>query len=76
MHKGTPADGKGEYWATRLLDQKCFDLDGLKMLYSTSFMDQASFDAHYNGDAQRALKAKYDPQGHFPTLYEKCVGGR
>jgi FAD/FMN-containing dehydrogenase len=74
--KPDPAAGKGEFWATRLLDQKCFDLGGLKMLYSTSFMDEATFDARYNGDGARALKAKYDPQKRFPTLYEKCVRGR
>jgi len=25
------------------------------------------------GPKYRELKAKYDPQGRFPTLYEKCV---
>jgi len=27
----------------------------------------------YGGPAYAALKAKYDPQGAFPQLYEKCV---
>jgi hypothetical protein len=36
-------------------------------------MDEAEFDRVYNGEAQRALKAKYDPEGRFPTLYQKCV---
>lgn len=76
VRKADPKTGKEEFWATRLLDRKCFELGGLKMLYSTSFMDEPEFDARYNGAAQRALKAKYDPQGRFPTLYEKCVGGR
>lgn len=76
VRKADPKTGRGDFWATRLLDAKCFELGGLKMLYSTSFMDEADFDARYNGAGQRALKAKYDPQGRFPTLYEKCVGGR
>jgi FAD/FMN-containing dehydrogenase len=66
-------EGKGNFWATRLLDRKCLDLGGVKMLYSSSFMDEAEFDRVYNGDAFRALKAKYDPEGRFPTLYQKCV---
>jgi FAD/FMN-containing dehydrogenase len=64
---------EGDFHATRLLDRKCLDLGGVKMLYSSSFMDEAEFDRVYNGDAQRALKAKYDPEGRFPTLYQKCV---
>jgi FAD/FMN-containing dehydrogenase len=67
---------EGDFHATRLLDRKCLDLGGIKMLYSSSFMDEAEFDRVYNGEAQRALKAKYDPQGRFPTLYQKCVRGR
>lgn len=79
VYKRRPGAAEGEvekYWATRLLDNKCLELGGLKMLYSTSFMDETAFDALYNGEGQRALKAKYDPQGRFPTLYEKCVRGR
>ena len=64
---------EGDFHATRLLDAKCLELGGLKMLYSTSFMDEETFDRTYNGAGFRALKAVYDPQGRFPTLYEKCV---
>ncbi len=62
-----------DFGATRIMDRKCLDLGGVKMLYSSSFMDEAEFDRVYNGDGARALKAKYDPEGRFPTLYEKCV---
>lgn len=61
------------YHATRVLDRRCFDLGGIKMLYSSSFLSEAEFDRIYNGSGYRALKAKYDPRGVFPTLYEKCV---
>ena len=64
---------EGDFHATRLLDRKCLDLGGIKMLYSSSFMSEEEFDRVYNGPAQRALKAKYDPAGRFPTLYQKCV---
>jgi FAD/FMN-containing dehydrogenase len=71
--KPAVSEGKGDFYATRLLDRKCLDLGGIKMLYSSSFMDEAEFDRVYNGDAYRALKAQYDPQGRFLTLYQKCV---
>ncbi|HXF65957.1 MAG TPA: FAD-binding oxidoreductase [Burkholderiales bacterium] len=67
---------KGDYHYTKIMDRKCFDLGGIKMLYSSSFLDGPEFDRLYNGAAYRALKEKYDPQGMLGTLYEKCVLGR
>jgi len=64
---------KGAYFYTRILDEKCFELDGLKMLYSSTFLSEARFNKIYNGEAYAHLKAKYDPAGRFPTLYEKCA---
>ena len=49
------------------------ELGGIKSLYSDSFFTREEFNACYGGEAYRALKAKYDPQGAFPQLYEKCV---
>ena len=49
------------------------ELGGIKSLYSDSFFTPEEFQRYYGGDAYRALKAKYDPQGAFPQLYEKCV---
>ncbi|HSN19237.1 MAG TPA: FAD-binding oxidoreductase [Usitatibacter sp.] len=46
---------------------------GIKSLYSDSYYPREEFDARYGGAAYAALKAKYDPAGAFPTLYEKCV---
>lgn len=65
--------GTEPYHYTKILDRKCFDLGGIKMLYSSSFMSEEEFDRRYNGEAYRALKAKYDPKGRARTLYEKVV---
>ena len=35
-----------------------------------------AFEANYGGEAYRRLKAKYDPRGAFPQLYDKCVRRR
>jgi len=65
------AEGREPYHYSKIMDRKCFDLGGIKMLYSSSFLDQPEFDARFNGPAYRALKAKYDPRGRSPTLFEK-----
>jgi FAD/FMN-containing dehydrogenase len=57
----------------RLIEREVIELGGIKSLYSDSFFTPGEFEAHYGGDAYRALKAKYDPQGAFPRLYDKCV---
>lgn len=65
--------GKGDYYYTKIMDDKCFGLGGIKMLYSSTFLDEAAFDRHFNGPAYRELKRKYDPDGRAPTLYEKVA---
>jgi hypothetical protein len=55
------------------MDRKCFELDGIKMLYSSSFLSEAEFDARYNGAAYRILKKKYDSAGNAQTLYKKVA---
>jgi FAD/FMN-containing dehydrogenase len=57
----------------RLVERKVTELGGIKSLYSDSYFTPAQLDAAYGGEAYRALKAKYDPRGRFPTLYEKVV---
>jgi FAD/FMN-containing dehydrogenase len=57
----------------RLVEQKVTQLGGIKSLYSESFFPEDEFRRIYGGEAYAALKRKYDPQGAFPTLYEKCV---
>jgi hypothetical protein len=65
--------GKPRYHYTRLMDAKCFALGGIKMLYSSTFLHRDEFDRRFNGDAYRALKKKYDPEGRAPTLFEKVA---
>jgi FAD/FMN-containing dehydrogenase len=57
----------------RMIEDKVIALGGIKSLYSDSFFERDVFDRIYGGDMYRALKAKYDPDGDFPELYDKCV---
>jgi len=57
----------------RMVEEKVDALGGIKSLYSESFFPEDEFRRIYGGEAYAALKEKYDPQGAFPTLYEKCV---
>jgi len=65
------AHGRGHF--NRLVEREVDRLGGIKSLYSESFYPEAEFSERYGGTAYRALKAKYDPHGTFPTLHEKCV---
>jgi FAD/FMN-containing dehydrogenase len=57
----------------RLIEEKVSELGGIKSLYSDSFFSEADFRRRYGGEAYDALKKKYDPEGAFPRLYDKCV---
>jgi FAD/FMN-containing dehydrogenase len=65
--------GKADYWYTRILDDKCFALGGIKMLYSSTLLTPEHFWARYNGDAYQVLKQRYDPAGRSQDLYAKCA---
>ncbi|HEU4618879.1 MAG TPA: FAD-binding oxidoreductase [Gammaproteobacteria bacterium] len=71
-HVARRAD-KEPYYYTKILDRKCFELGGIKMLYSSTFLGEQEFDARYNGAAYRELKQKYDPEGRAMTLYRKVA---
>ena len=60
----------------RLVERAVAELGGIKSLYSSSFYSEQEFHRHYGGDAYRALKSRYDPQGALGELYAKCVRGR
>jgi FAD/FMN-containing dehydrogenase len=57
----------------RLIEREVARLGGIKSLYSESFYSPDEFAAAYGGEVYRQLKARYDPGGVFPTLYDKCV---
>ena len=61
------------YHYTKIMDRKCFELGGIKMLYSSSFLNETEFDELYNGAGYRALKQKYDAAGDAQTLYKKVA---
>jgi len=65
--------GKEPYHYTKIMDRKCFELGGIKMLYSSTFLDEVEFAARFNGAAYRELKKKYDGAGNAPTLYAKVA---
>jgi FAD/FMN-containing dehydrogenase len=66
-------EAHGAGYFNRLIENKVIDLGGIKSLYSDSYFPREEFERLYGGEAYQSLKAKYDPGGAFPGLYEKCV---
>ncbi|HEY3177356.1 MAG TPA: FAD-binding oxidoreductase [Casimicrobiaceae bacterium] len=60
-------------YLNRQIEAKVAELGGIKSLYSDSYYSPEAFWKLYGGERYRALKAKYDPAGAFPDLYQKCV---
>ncbi|MDN8611590.1 FAD-binding protein [Variovorax ginsengisoli] len=60
----------------RLVEQEVLRLGGIKSLYSDSFFTREEFDRAYDMDAYARLKQRYDPEGHAPHLFDKCVLNR
>jgi FAD/FMN-containing dehydrogenase len=73
---GRVEGSKGLGYHNRLDEAKVGELGGKKSLYSESYFEETEFWEQYNEPAYRALKKRYDPDGFFPDLYEKCVLGR
>lgn len=67
-----PKPDEAHYY-TKLIDEKCFEMGGVKMLYSSTFLSEDRFNAIYNGEQYRQLKRKYDAQSKSPTLYQKAA---
>lgn len=57
----------------RKIECKVAELGGIKSLYSDSYYEPDEFWQIYNKPAYTQLKRKYDPQGAFKDLYQKCV---
>jgi FAD/FMN-containing dehydrogenase len=57
----------------RAIERRVAELGGLKSLYSDSYYPEAEFWSIYGGEAYAKLKQRYDPQGAFKDLYQKCV---
>jgi FAD/FMN-containing dehydrogenase len=57
----------------RRIEAEVERLAGLKSLYSDSYYTPEAFARACDMDAYARLKAKYDPQGRAPHLYDKCV---
>jgi FAD/FMN-containing dehydrogenase len=57
----------------RKVEAKVTELGGIKSLYSDAFYSHRAFWQAYDGQHYRALKQRYDPEGLFKDLYEKCV---
>lgn len=57
----------------RVIEDKVRELGGHKSLYSEAYYDREEFADLYGGDAPERLKEVYDPDGRFPTLYDKTV---
>jgi FAD/FMN-containing dehydrogenase len=70
----TLSDGATGHF-NRRIESIVQDLGGRKSLYSTSFFTEDEFWRIYNGIEYKKLKAKFDPQGAFQSLYQKAVLG-
>ncbi|GGF31797.1 FAD-linked oxidase [Marmoricola endophyticus] len=57
----------------RAIEREVRALGGHKSLYSEAFYDRSEFDRLYGGPNLEAVKGVYDPDGRFPTLYDKAV---
>jgi hypothetical protein len=55
------------------VERKLVQLGGKKGLYSSVYFDPRTFAEVYNGKRYAELKQRYDPEGAFRSLYDKCV---
>jgi len=65
-------DPKIDY--SELLENKVFELNGLKTLISRNHYNHARFAQIYNLELYNRVKQKTDPRNLFGTIYERMVG--
>ena len=70
------APGAADGDVNRAIEGQVTDHGGHKSLYSDAYYDEATFARLYGDTAYRPVKRRYDPDGRFPTLYEKAVQAR
>lgn len=70
-----PTDHEEGYF-NKKVEREALELNGKKGLYSTAYYDEETFWKIYNRQSYFELKKKYDPEGVFQDLYEKCVQRR
>jgi len=57
---------------SEVLEQKTYELGGVKTLISRNHYTKERFWEIYDRDHYDAAKQRLDPRGLFPSLYEKC----
>ena len=66
-------DPRQDFYYTRILDELCFKMGGVKMLYWSTFLSENEFDQVYNDGRYWHLKQVYDPNARALTLYQKVA---
>lgn len=67
-----PKSEEGTKW-NRLVEQKTFEMKGIKSLYSDVTYTEDEFWRNTDREAYEKVKKKYDPEGRLKTLYEKVT---
>ena len=70
------APGEADGAWNRRIEREVSQLGGHKSLYSEVFYPREEFERLYGGVHAAGLKAEFDPEGRFATLYDKAVGAR
>ena len=60
-------------YLNRKIERRTTELGGFKSLYSDSYFEEDEFWKIYQAEDYWRLKERYDPNGRFLNLYEKCV---
>ena len=67
-----PSDKQPGFY-NRKVEAEVDHLNGNKSLYSTMYYDRETFNRIYNDEHYQVMKKRFDPNGVFKQLYDKCV---